>query len=230
MVRVFLCVGRWILSQTGELTNLVVVAFLVACFVSEPRVLNLGEWLTRRLETRIPGPDLERLKKIDGIIVLGGSVRRVRAALEIVESYPSVPVILSGPGKQEIRLAQNSLNNAAERLIIDQMPTSTYQNALHTLDLVSPKQGSCWILITSAIHMPRAFGVFQALSFPVIPWPIHAVYGTPKTPRAYFGPVWHEVIGLIAYRMLGRINDLFPRLKRVRGHELASDADSRAAC
>ena len=61
--------------------------------------------------------------------------------------------------------------------------------------------------MTSAIHMPRAMGVFTALDFGVEPWPIFDGDG----PAASIAPaVQHEILGLAFYRVLGRTKELFP--------------------
>lgn len=200
----------WTLEQTCELIVFVASAVLAVYLVRGPLEPVLATWLGRTLETRIPNTDLEHVSKIDGIIVLGGSAKRVAAALEIAEIFSDVPVVLSGPGDSEIRSAYAHLSHAPERLVVDRRPKSTYQNALQFRDYISPNVSTCWILVTSAIHMPRALGTFQAMSLPVVPW---LVDDTPSVPKWLSGPVWHELRGLIAYRVLGITDELFPHLK-----------------
>lgn len=75
------------------------------------------------------------------------------------------------------------------------------------IGVANPKVGERWILATSAIHMPRAIGVFSAIAFEVEPWP---VFDTTGPAESVASAVQHEILGLIAYRALGRTNALFP--------------------
>ena len=83
-----------------------------------------------------------------------------------------------------------------------------------------PMPGDRWILVTSAAHMPRSVGTFRGQGFDVIPWP--ADFRTKDAGDAFrpFGSLpmglkrldeaTMEWVGLIAYRMLGRTNAVFP--------------------
>jgi uncharacterized SAM-binding protein YcdF (DUF218 family) len=68
--------------------------------------------------------------------------------------------------------------------------------------------GQSWVLVTSALHMPRAIGAFQAVGFPVHPWP---VIDTPAGGKPLSDRVWHEVLGLLGYWALGRSASPYPR-------------------
>jgi uncharacterized SAM-binding protein YcdF (DUF218 family) len=89
-----------------------------------------------------------------------------------------------------------------------------------TRDLVAPKPGERWLLVTSAFHMPRSIGVFRAIGFEVeaypvdwrtrgwvdVRWPFEKLSaGLARTDVAV-----HEWVGLIAYRLSGRITELLP--------------------
>ena len=68
------------------------------------------------------------------------------------------------------------------------------------------------MLVTSALHMPRALGAFRAAGWPVLPWPVG--YKTRRhgwrwveSPAERIGlleSALHEWVGLLAYRALGR--------------------------
>jgi uncharacterized SAM-binding protein YcdF (DUF218 family) len=172
-----------------------------------------GKWepaLVRKLgyalETRISGADLSATQ-IDGIIVLGGSPTRVKAALDVAQKFPEAVVVLSGPGEAEIRLATAALGRS-DRFVVDRRPTNTYENGLYSRSLLAPTPGQRWLLVTSAVHMPRSLGVFQSLGFPVLPWP---VYDMQASAAVASDRVWHEIIGLVGYRMLGRTGNFYPR-------------------
>lgn len=161
--------------------------------------------LASALEHRIPPARLPSDQSLSGIIVLGGSTKRVEAALKLAERYPEASIILSGAGEREIALARTAAVTTG-RLTIDRRPKNTYENALFSSDLVGPEAGH-WVVVTSALHMPRAFASFSAVDFPVLPWPIK---DTPKTLGKSSSAVWHEVFGLVGYWALGRTHALYP--------------------
>lgn len=168
--------------------------------------IGLAAPIARVLETWVAQAPPASIARIDGIIVLGGSSRRLREALKLAALHPDAAIVLSGPGDDEVALAR-SASAVAGRLEIDRRARNTYENALYSKDLVRPRDGECWAVVTSALHMPRAVGVFSAVGFPVMPW---AVGDTSHLPNALASTVWHEVLGLIGYRALGRTRELLP--------------------
>jgi uncharacterized SAM-binding protein YcdF (DUF218 family) len=54
--------------------------------------------------------------------------------------------------------------------------------------------------VTSASHMPRAMATFRKAGFVVLPWPIFDLT-QPGVPIE--GVICHELMGLIAYWVLG---------------------------
>jgi len=96
---------------------------------------------------------------------------------------------------------------------------NTHENATRTRDLVKPAPGEKWILITSAIHMPRSVGVFRAAGWTIVPYPVD--YSTTGNSRyrlfrsfssgfRNFSRGAHEWIGMLAYWALGRSDRLYP--------------------
>jgi uncharacterized SAM-binding protein YcdF (DUF218 family) len=163
--------------------------------------------LARTLETRVARTTFPSEIQLHGIIVLGGPATRVRAALELAERFPGAHLVLSGPGHSEVAYAQRHAGRIA-RLSIDNRATNTYENAVYSKQLVAPRAGENWAVVTSAVHMPRAIGAFQAAGFHVLPWPIA---DTPREPDARSAWVWHEIGGLIGYWIFGHTRDLYPR-------------------
>ena len=84
--------------------------------------------------------------------------------------------------------------------------------------LLKPKPSERWLLITSALHMPRAVGCFRAAGFQVQPYPLdrfavlHSFrsYAAGSSALLNLDVVSKEWIGLIAYRLMGKTDALFP--------------------
>ena len=194
----------WGAGALPAITGLLLVSPLVV--LAAPVEARLVKIVARWLENRITRPALPSGAHVDGIIVLGGASSRVRAALALAERFQDAPIVLSGPGDGEIAVARDALGQST-RLRIDRRPTTTYENARFSKDLVAPRSDACWAVVTSALHMPRAIGAFQAVGFSVLPWPVH---DTPLTAEVLSAKVWHEVLGLVGYRAFGRSSSVFP--------------------
>lgn len=109
---------------------------------------------------------------------------------------------------------------APSRIVLENKSRNTHENAIFTRDLLAPKSDERWVLVTSAYHMPRAIGVFRRAGFTVVPFPVdYRTYGPVDLTRLFetlgaglqrtdLG--FKEWIGLFAYRLSGRTDDLFP--------------------
>jgi uncharacterized SAM-binding protein YcdF (DUF218 family) len=98
------------------------------------------------------------------------------------------------------------------RLILEPRSRNTYENILFTKALVKPNPGQVWLLVTSAIHMPRALGVARKQDWVMVPWPSDYITG-PHGAHADFNIAGnlgaadyavHEWIGALAYRLAGK--------------------------
>jgi uncharacterized SAM-binding protein YcdF (DUF218 family) len=113
-----------------------------------------------------------------------------------------------------------TLGIAKSRLIMERRSRNTQENAEFSKALVAPKDGERWLLVTSAFHMPRSIGLFRKAGFAVEPYPVDwhvggredlftfakfAIDGLAQTDIAM-----REWIGLSAYRLSGKIDDLLP--------------------
>jgi uncharacterized SAM-binding protein YcdF (DUF218 family) len=206
-------------------------------------VLPVGQWLALPLEVRFPVPTLPA--RIDGIIVLGGAIEPGitkahgevalnEAGARIVEAFilarrdPEAKLLLSGgdasifphPGEDEAEDTRRlflAFGIAPERILVEGRSRNTYENALYSHALADPKPGQTWVLVTSAMHMPRAVGCFRHVGWNVLPYPVD--FHTTAHPGLGFALADHlglldlaakEWVGLVAYRLLGRIDEVFP--------------------
>ena len=83
------------------------------------------------------------------------------------------PADLRGATEAELaaRLFE-SFGIAKARIVLEDKSRDTVENARFTKELVQPKPGERWLLVTSAHHMPRSVGVFRAAGFPVEAFPV----------------------------------------------------------
>jgi uncharacterized SAM-binding protein YcdF (DUF218 family) len=157
----------------------------------------LGHWIAQPLEDRFPRT--QNLKDIDGIIVLGGSIRtlitegrgaielgeagdRVVEAIRLAKQMPTVPVIFTGGSTKFIYKSESESLSAIKlftdlgldksRIILEGDSLNTRQNADYTKQLLGNVKDKRYLLITSAFHMPRAIGCFRASGINVSPWPV----------------------------------------------------------
>lgn len=84
-------------------------------------------------------------------------------------------------------------------------------------DLAQPGPGDRWLLITSAVHMPRSVACFRAAGWTITPYPADFSRGPEPF---HFGLVdnladldtaAHEWVGLLYYRLRGYTSEIFPR-------------------
>lgn len=211
--------GKWIVSVTALL------ALLVA-------TLPLENWIIRPLEDRFP-PINQLPEQVSGIITLGGGTERLFEFIAIARRHPEARLVFSGgagplflrqKGKEAdaARMFFERMGLDATRILFENKSRNTYENAILSYALVKPKTAEKWVLITSAVHMPRAVGVFQKVGWSVIPYPVH--YMTEESintlPRfslvgglITIGIGIREWMGLFVYRMLRRTDSLFPVLE-----------------
>jgi uncharacterized SAM-binding protein YcdF (DUF218 family) len=103
---------------------------------------------------------------------------------------------------------------------IDDQSRNTEENAANAKALAGNVNGQVWLLVTSAFHMPRSVGLFQKVDFPVVPWPADYLAGgrdgfwlkldQPTENAAVTSLALREWIGLIGYKLTGKIADLLP--------------------
>ena len=154
----------------------------------------------------------------DGIIVLGGTSNTgIIAASKLSRAYPKARITFSGYHIGALYTFVD-LGGDSARVSVESRPRTTFEDALYSAALLRPKPGERWLLVTAASHMPRAVGCFRAAGFEVEPYPVEfstggALFALDATGSAAFrllDVAAKEWIGLVAYRLMGRTNTLFP--------------------
>lgn len=203
--------------------------------------LPVGEGALRPLEGYFPPQPLP--SKVDGIILLGGSEEvdigdfRDRAELSnagdryvefaaLARQYPDAQLIYTGGGLDwgrtrinETHIARGTMAKLGldlARVKFDDKSRNTAENAIYAKALAQPKPGETWLLITSAMHMPRAVNCFLAVDWPVLPRVVDYRTGPwlnefkPVVNLLLLDGAVREWIGLIAYRLLGHTRTIMP--------------------
>jgi len=165
---------------------------------------------------RFSPPDLQAPP--DGIILIAGTgVGGIDAAAALSRNYPDARIIFSGFSTTALK-GFARLGGDPARVYVESRPRTTFEDALYSAALLKPKPSERWLLVTSALHMPRAVGCFRAAGFQVQPYPaglaspphLFAPYDTGSAAFSILDSAAKEWIGLIAYRLMGRTAALFP--------------------
>jgi uncharacterized SAM-binding protein YcdF (DUF218 family) len=159
----------------------------------------IGRLILRPLEARFP--IVKQLpERVDGVIVLGGTVIPERTAetgqaslsdgaerliegVMLARRFPEARIAFTGGTASLMprvptteadvaRMVFTDLGLPAGRVIYESTSRNTWENALYTKALVNPQPGETWLLVTSASHMPRSVGIFRQVDWPVVPYPV----------------------------------------------------------
>ncbi len=228
----------WRRSGRRLLAGLTAAALIVA-------VLPIGAWMIGPLESRFP-QIREIPASVVGVITLGGAVNQFMTAardqtalsggaerltefIAIARRRPELRLVYTG-GSGSLTRQDLKETLVARRLfgeigfdpalvVYEDQSRNTYENAVMTHALIRPEPDDTWLLITSAMHMPRSVGVFRKAGWTVLPYPVD--YRTDGTGEVHFfsgigaglgglSTAIKEWLGLFAYRAMGRTDSLFP--------------------
>ena len=199
-------------------------------------VLPTAWLLSSPLEGRFPVP--ANLDRVDGIIVLAGAERasmsqfyrqpllnfaadRLTTFLMLARRFPNARLVHSGDTvpHSESAVARELLLGAGidpQRIVFETASRITCGSPRATFDLVPVDASQRWLLVTSAMHMPRAVACFRAAGWDVTPYPTNFRRG--PDPFDFALPenlqdvdlAAHEWVGLLYYRLRGHTHELFP--------------------
>lgn len=181
-------------------------------------IIVLGGMLDERSSSRHDQP------------VLNDAAERLTEAVRLRRLYPHARLVFTGgsaalrgsthPEAEYVQKFWIDLGVDQNGVLYEDRSRNTFENAIFTRDLVKPGPNERWLLVTSATHMPRSIGLFRKAGFNVVADPVDyrttgVVNDWSLNSRASDNFVltevaMHEWIGLIAYWMTGKTDELFP--------------------
>ena len=159
--------------------------------------------------------------------VLGeDTLYRCLHAAELYRRGPRCPVVVSGglvnpaadmpPLGHQMRDFLMELGVAETDILIEDGSTTTYENAEQCAKLLAGRQAEAIVLVTDALHMQRAERCFLHAGLKVVPAPCQMQNERFEWSLSGFLPsaaaawsmqeVTHEILGLIWYKLKGRIS------------------------
>jgi uncharacterized SAM-binding protein YcdF (DUF218 family) len=160
---------------------------------------------------------------------LNGTAETLTTFLALARNYPNAKLVFSGGSGDLLRQDVSEVETVRmflrqqrfdeNKVLYEGKSRNTYENAVFSKALVQPHSGETWLMIVSARSAPRAMGVFRKAGWEVIVVPCdHRAI-----PELDWQPAWnvggafqdiseglHEWLGLLAYYVTGKTNELFP--------------------
>lgn len=236
-----LLVAAWVGTYRSLHTTRVVLAaatVLVLALGWQPLPEALLRTLERQYAERAPEAATDGFA---GVIVLGGATpaaylaaahaqpllneaaERMTAAVALYQHNPKLKIVFTGgegaafaSGPSEAQRARHffaTMGLPVETMHWEGLSRNTFENAMLSAQLPGIDKQRPWLLLTSAWHMPRSMGVFQAQGWNVTAYPVdfRTASTTPWTAYSLLEGMglWqlalHEYLGLASYRLLGRM-------------------------
>ena len=210
-------------------------------------ILGGNAWVSSALAKSLEWRHLpDDIPSADAIVLLGGGMRSNRPPRPTVEVGEAgdrmlyaahlyregkAPYILLTSGlypwnPNETTDAENMgtlmefLGIPADALVLETKSTNTYENALYSKPMLDEMGAQRILLVTSAMHMPRAVMIFEKMGFDVIPAPtdFQVTESNPNdnwlanflleivpdtTSMNLFSTALKEYIGIFVYRLRG---------------------------
>lgn len=176
------------------------------------------------------GPIDSQLTRARGQLSLQSGAERYIEFANLLRRFPDARGIVSGgnpsltrhsPGQAfYARDLLEKLGIDLDRVTFETRARNTYENIRFSQELAKPAEGSRWLVVTSAYHMPRALGVMRAAGWTATPYPVD--FRTEgKQGRFLFTMTGGEAlevtdlavkewIGLVAYYLTGRSSHVLP--------------------
>ena len=223
-----------------------IIAILIIIIGGFKAIPNYLIW---NFESIIPNVKLD---SPDGIILLGGSFtgsqkaidenqvglgetsERVIETLRLLNKYKKASLLFVADGSlltsegiseaEQTKIFFNIFGVDPNRLIIKEIANNTYQESIAIAQHLK-FNGGVWVLVTSALHMPRAITLMQSRdigSGKILPYSTDFKGTYPKFSFNFsfdnlgeLNSLIHELVGIVAYRITGRTNIFFPYLENI---------------
>ena len=176
-------------------SRLTVSAAIVLLWISS--MPAFADLISATLEDQYPSLPIARAPTVDVIVVLGGDIASPRARLSepelgegadrLFQAYAlwragkAKLLLISGgdlpwatASRPEAEIAGEALQTLgvpADAILVEGKSRNTRENAVNTAALWREKGFNSGLLVTSAIHMPRAIATFRAVGLELMPWP-----------------------------------------------------------
>jgi len=178
---------------------------------------------------------MENLGSSVGWVPTNDSFKRMAVALEIQQRIGSrKPILVSGgktfgtkhPSEADVMVRYFDKRNAQiTPMIIEDISTNTYENALQSAHTIRQRGAENVLLITSEEHMLRALAAFRGRGIDPIPFPVLTLQRRPLEFDDYLPSVkgvalthraLYEVLGVFSYILddLVRVDDVFYTVKK----------------
>ncbi len=156
---------------------------------------------------------------------VGEAAERITYAAFLARSYPGTTVLVSGGQAFDNGSGKSEADGMSELLVQLGVPAGRIQweaqsrTTAENAALVAQQTGSGpWLLVTSAFHMPRAIATFRKSGVDVIAAPTDWRIGDDSELLLFSASAnlqkvdlaAREYLGLLAYWLSGRSNELFP--------------------
>jgi uncharacterized SAM-binding protein YcdF (DUF218 family) len=196
-----LLLRRW--QRLGSLCLFIAVSWLWLCATPV-----FSDKLRNSLEQIYPAEPIAMLPQADAILVLGGCVEpaspprqtinllagadRVWYAAQLYRAGKAPQIVVSGGQSPWSGMEKSEAEAMAEFLtdlgipdsaiLLEMESLNTYQNALLSKPLLEKNNIQSVLLVTSALHFPRAFAIFKTMGIVAFPAPTDfEITDTPNT-------------------------------------------------
>lgn len=151
------------------------------------------------------------------------AAERLTAPVAMLRHNPHLQVVYTGGegawlgvGPSEAERARkyfDSMGLSPAQVRYESASRNTYENAVLTGQLPNIDKSQRWLLVTSAFHMPRAMATFAKAGWNISAYPVDFRTGTDTPWTSYtlrdgvanWQLLLHEWLGLLAYRVTGRL-------------------------